>query len=75
MKQSTKYLKILVNLMVAVFTIVFLCFIFPKIIVFFMPFVIGWIIAMIANHLVSFIHWSWLSGCFQTCGGGRNYDF
>ena len=55
MKQSTKYLKILVNLLVAVFTIVFLCFIFPKIIVFFMPFVIGWIIAMIANPLVRFL--------------------
>lgn len=55
MKQSTKYLKILVNLLIAVFTIVFLCFIFPKIIVFFMPFVIGWIIAMIANPLVRFL--------------------
>ena len=55
MKQSTKYLKILVNLLVAVFVIVCLCFIFPKLIVFFMPFVIGWIISMIANPLVRFL--------------------
>ena len=52
MKQSTKYVKILVNLLVALFAIVCLCFIFPKLLVFFMPFVIGWIISMIANPLV-----------------------
>lgn len=55
MKQSTKYLKILVNLLVALFTIVCLCFIFPRLLVFFMPFVIGWIISMIANPLVRFL--------------------
>lgn len=55
MKQSTKYLKIFVNLLVAVFTIVCLCFIFPRLIVFFMPFVVGWIISMIANPLVRFL--------------------
>ena len=55
MKQSTKYWKILVNLLVAVFTIVCLCVIFPKILVFFMPFVVGWIISMIANPLVRFL--------------------
>lgn len=52
MKQSTKYLKILVNLLVAALVIVFLCVIFPKLITFFMPFVVGWIISMIANPLV-----------------------
>lgn len=52
MKQSTKYLKILVNLLVALITIVCLCFIFPKLLVFFMPFVIGWLISMVANPLV-----------------------
>lgn len=55
MKQSVKYLKILVNLLVAVFTIVCLCFIFPRLIVFFMPFVVGWLISMIANPLVRFL--------------------
>lgn len=55
MKQSEKYLKILMNLLVAVLVIVFLCFIFPKLITFFMPFVIGWIISMIANPFVRFL--------------------
>ncbi len=55
MKQSTKYLKILVNLLVAIFIIICFGFIFPKLIVFFMPFVIGWIISMIANPLVRFL--------------------
>ncbi len=52
MKQSVKYLKILVNLLVAVLVIVFLCVVVPRLLGFFMPFVIGWIIAMIANPLV-----------------------
>lgn len=52
MKQSTKYLKILVNLLVAALVIVFLCFIFPRLVTFFMPFVIGWLISMVANPLV-----------------------
>lgn len=55
LKQSTKYLKILMNLLVAALTIVFLCVIFPRLITFFMPFVIGWIISMIANPLVRFL--------------------
>lgn len=52
LKQSVKYLKILVNLLVAVLVIVFLCVILPRLVGFFMPFVIGWIIAMIASPLV-----------------------
>lgn len=52
MKKSTKYLKIVVNLLVALFVILLLCIIVPKVLVFFMPFVIGWIISMIANPLV-----------------------
>lgn len=52
MKKSTKYLKIAVNLFVALLTIVLLCIVLPKVIVFFMPFVIGCIISLIANPLV-----------------------
>lgn len=52
MKNSTKYLKIVVNLLVALFVILLLCIVVPRILVFFMPFVIGWIISMIANPLV-----------------------
>lgn len=55
MKQSTKYLKILVNLLVAVLAVVCLCFILPRAVMFFLPFVIGWIISMIANPLVRFL--------------------
>lgn len=52
MKKSTKYLKIALNLLVAVFVLVVLCIVVPKLLVFFMPFVVGWIISMIANPLV-----------------------
>lgn len=52
MKKSTKYLKIAVNLLVALFVILLLCIVVPKILIFFMPFVIGWIISTIANPLV-----------------------
>lgn len=52
MKKSTKYLKIVVNLLVALLVLLLLGFVVPKILVFFMPFVIGWIISMIANPLV-----------------------
>lgn len=52
MKQSVKYLKILVNLLVALLVILLLCVVVPKLLVFFLPFVIGWIISMIANPLV-----------------------
>lgn len=55
MKQAVKYFKIFLNLFVAVLVIVFIFYVFPKILIFFMPFVIGWIIAMIANPLVRFL--------------------
>lgn len=55
MKKSTKYLKILVNLLVALLVILLLFVAVPKLVVFFMPFVIGWIISMIANPLVHFL--------------------
>lgn len=48
------YLKVLMNLGIAGLALLMLIFLVPKIIVFFMPFVIGWIIALIANPLVHF---------------------
>lgn len=55
MKPSSKtYVKVLMNLGIAVIALLLLIFVAPKIIVFFMPFVIGWIIALIANPLVHF---------------------
>lgn len=51
---SRTYLKVFMNLGIAVITLLLLIFLLPKVLVFFMPFVIGWIIAMIANPLVRF---------------------
>ncbi len=49
-----KYTKALTNLLVA--AAIFLCIVFllPKVFVFFSPFVVGWIIALIAAPLVRF---------------------
>lgn len=55
MKQSEKYLKIFANLFVAVLTIFFVWYVCPKILVFFLPFVVGYVISLIANPLVRFL--------------------
>ncbi len=54
MKQSVKYLKILCNLAACILAVLCIIFIVPKIIVFFMPFVIGFILSLAANPLVRF---------------------
>ena len=46
------YLRLVLNIVIPLTGWILLCFLGPKIIKFFMPFVIGWIIAMIANPLV-----------------------
>lgn len=55
MKKSVKYLKIMANLLVAVLTIIVIFYFVPKLLVFFMPFVVGYIISAIANPLVRFL--------------------
>lgn len=55
MTTKEKYLKITLNLMVAVGIILFVLVLVPKILVFFMPFVVGWIIASVANPFVKFL--------------------
>ncbi|MBR6452644.1 MAG: sporulation integral membrane protein YtvI [Lachnospiraceae bacterium] len=55
MKPSTKYLKITVNILTMALAVAFCIFVLPKIIVYFMPFVIAGIIAMIANPVVRFL--------------------
>ncbi|MBQ7564094.1 MAG: sporulation integral membrane protein YtvI [Lachnospiraceae bacterium] len=55
MKKSTKYWKISVNLVLMAVLIVFCIWLLPKILVYFMPFVIAAIIALIANPLVRFL--------------------
>ena len=48
------YLKVFINLVIMLATILCCLFVLPRIIVYFMPFVIGWIIALIASPMVSF---------------------
>lgn len=52
---GTENLKLIVNIFIS-FVILLLCiFLVPRLILFFMPFVIGWIISCIANPLVVFL--------------------
>lgn len=51
---STKYVKAVLNLLTAVVLLLLVIFALPRLLGFFMPFVVGWIIAMIANPLVRF---------------------
>lgn len=55
MKQSTKYLKITVNILSMIAIFVFCFWLLPKILLYFMPFVIAGIVALIANPLVKFL--------------------
>jgi len=55
MKSSTKYLKILANYLLFAASIFLVFYIVPKFIVFFMPFVVAAIIALIAGPLVKFL--------------------
>ena len=55
MKQlSRTYIKALMNLGIAILILLLMIFLLPRVILFFMPFVIGWLIALIANPLVQF---------------------
>ena len=49
------YLKILVNFLLVIAFALFLIFVLPHLIGFFMPFVIGWIVSLMANPLVHFL--------------------
>lgn len=49
-----KHAKTILNLLTYTVVILLICFITPKLLQFFMPFVIGWIIAALANPLVKF---------------------
>lgn len=56
MKSSRKrtYLKVFLNLGIMLCLLLVCIFLLPKIIIWFMPFVVGWIIAMIASPMVHF---------------------
>lgn len=55
MKSSRKYFKALVNLGVAVAVLLLVVILLPRLLVFFMPFVVAGIISMIASPLVRFL--------------------
>ncbi len=50
-----KYAKILLNMGISILTIILVIWLGPKLLRFFAPFVIGWLLAMIANPLVRFL--------------------
>jgi sporulation integral membrane protein YtvI len=50
-----KNLKYIVNLVISLIVLLLCIFLIPRLVVFFMPFVIGWIISCIANPLVLFL--------------------
>lgn len=55
MKQSFKtYIKVILNLLTALVALLLCIFLLPRCIIFFMPFIIGWIIALIASPVVRF---------------------
>jgi len=55
MKKSTLYLKIIINFIIIIMIALFMFLLLPIILRLFMPFVIGWIVALIANPLVRFL--------------------
>lgn len=50
-----KYLKVIFNLLAALAIFLFVVLVLPRIVGFFMPFVVGWIISLIANPPVRFL--------------------
>ena len=55
MKPSTKYSKIAINILTMLLAVAFCIWLLPKLLVYFMPFVIAAVIALIANPLVKFL--------------------
>lgn len=55
MSNFQKYMRIAADFLVAGILVLVLIFVVPRALKFFMPFVIGWVIAMLANPLVQFL--------------------
>jgi sporulation integral membrane protein YtvI len=55
MKKSLLYIKIIINFLIFIGALLIVLLLLPKLLRFFVPFVIGWIVAMIANPLVRFL--------------------
>lgn len=55
MEDVKKYLRIILNILIPLAGIYAICIWGPRVLGFFIPFVIGWVIALIANPLVRFL--------------------
>lgn len=55
MNKGLEYLRIIVNILIPLVGILLLFLLLPKAFVYFLPFVLGWLIALIANPLVRFL--------------------
>lgn len=55
MRSRRTYLKVLVNLGIMLILLLVFIFVVPRVIIVFMPFVVGWVIALIAGPLVNFL--------------------
>lgn len=55
MRDYRIYIKIVVNFVLIILAVIATFLFIPKLIGFFLPFVIGWVVAMIANPLVKFL--------------------
>lgn len=53
--EAITYVKAVLNLLTALVILVLCIFLLPRLIIFFMPFIIGWVIALIASPLVRFL--------------------
>ena len=54
-KAKKENLKLIVNLLISLFILLLCIFLVPRLVMFFMPFVIGWLISCIANPPVVFL--------------------
>lgn len=55
MDSVKKYLKLILNIIIPILFLYLVCVWGPRVMKFFLPFVIGWVIAVIANPLVRFL--------------------
>jgi len=55
MNSIRKYTRVVLNIFIPMIWIALICLLGPKLLGFFMPFVIGWLVAMVANPLVRFL--------------------
>ena len=51
-KMAQHYIRVILNILIPAVGTVLICTIGPKLLRFFMPFVVGWIVALIANPLL-----------------------